>query len=179
MRFCSRCGFPLGGVVQLLAQGGVLGSGDEGPQEKLPSPRRKGVQQGVLMTLFGVVLVPILAIMNSFIPGPSILDFLVPISAVICFAGGLMRILYAIIFEDNTPGIKRDEPVYVPPVMPAQLNTTIRGSALPPPQSIPVPDFTPRRANTAELVTPPSVTENTTKLLDEEKHTQRVNRNAE
>jgi hypothetical protein len=47
----------------------------------------------------------------------------------------------------------------------------VRTPALPPPQSIPVPTFAPRRANTAELVPPPSITENTTKLLDEDKHT--------
>lgn len=173
MRFCSRCGFPLGGVAQLLVQGGVLNSGgEELQQQKSSSPRRKGVQQGVVMMLIGTVLVPVLAILNSFIPGPNILDLLVPISAIVCFAGGLMRILYAVLFEESTPGIKRDAPLYAPPITPpAQLNTSMRGSALPPPQSIPVPDFTGRRANTAELVSPPSVTENTTKLLDEDKAT--------
>lgn len=174
MRFCSRCGFPLGGVAQLLVQGGVLNSSGEELPDKWSSPRRKGVKQGVVMMLIGAVLVPVLAILNSFMYGPSILDLLVPISAIVCFAGGLMRILYAVLFEDSTPTVKRDAPLYVPPATPsppAQLNASMRGSALPPPQSIPVPDFTGRRANTAELVTPPSVTENTTRLLDEDKAT--------
>lgn len=171
MRFCSRCGFPMGGVAELLAQGGVLRSGDEAAQEQALSPRRRGVRQGVMMMLLGVVIVPVLAILNSFAYGPSILDLLVPISAVICFAGGMMRILYAILFEQSTPEVKRDTATYVPPVTPAQLNAGVRTSALPPMQSIPVSDFAPRRVNTAELVTPPSITENTTKLLDEDKHT--------
>jgi hypothetical protein len=171
MRFCSRCGFPLGGVVELLAQGGMLRSADEQLQEQTLSPRRRGVRQGVLMMLIGVVLVPVLAILNGFIHGPNLLDLLVPLSAVICFAGGLMRILYALIYEEGASAMRRDLPAYAPSVTPAQLNMGLRGSALPPPQSIPVPSFAQRRANTAELVPPPSVTENTTKLLDEDKHT--------
>jgi hypothetical protein len=170
MRFCSRCGFPLGGVVELIAQGGAFRSGNEQSQEQTLSPRRRGVRQGVLMMLVGAVLVPVLAILNGFIHGPNLLDLLVPLSAVICFAGGFMRILYAVIYEEGVSGMKHDMPAYVPPVTPAQLNTGVRGSALPPPQSIPVPTFAPRRANTAELVPPPSVTENTTRLLDEDKH---------
>jgi hypothetical protein len=172
MRFCSRCGFPLAGVVELLASGGVLNSSGEQPEQKM-SPRRKGVQQGVLMMIIGTVLVPTLAIFNSFQHGPSIFDLLVPLAAVICFAGGLMRILYASLFEEGAPGIKQDVHASssAPAAAPAQLNTGARINALPPQQSTPVSDFMPRRANTAELVRPPSVTENTTRLLDEDKVT--------
>jgi len=166
MRFCSRCGFPLAGVVELLASGGLLNSSGE-PQGQQMSPRRKGLQQGVLMMIVGTVLVPALAIFNYFQHGPNIFDLLVPLAAVICFAGGLMRILYASLFEQGAPSTKQDAPAYVP--QPAQLNTGARVNALPPPQSTPVQDFMPRRTNTAELVRPPSVTENTTRLLDEDK----------
>lgn len=167
MRFCSRCGFPLGGVVELLAQGGVLWSGGDELREQAMSPRRKGVRQGVMMMIVGTVLVPILAILsdqNHLLP-----QTLVPLAAVICFAGGLMRILYAAIFEQSARSMKRDAPAYVPPATPATLKAGARVSALPPQQSIPVSDFTRRRVNTAELAQPPSVTENTTRLLDEEK----------
>jgi len=170
MRFCSRCGFPLAGVVELLASGGVPGSQAE-PQDQKMSPRRKGVKQGVVMMILGTVLVPILAIINRAYHGPNIFDVLVPLAAVICFAGCLMRILYATLFEQAAPTIRQDASAYTaPPTMPAQLNTgAARISALPPKQSTPVSDFAPRRANTAELVRPPSVTENTTRLLDEDK----------
>lgn len=165
MRFCSRCGFPLAGVVELLASGGLLNSSGE-PQTQKMSPRRKGVQQGVLMMLIGAVLVPILAVFNYFQHGPNIFDLLVPLAAVICFAGGLVRILYATFFEESAPSLKQDASAYVPQPAPAQLNVGARVNALPPLQSTPVQDFMPRRANTAELVRPPSVTENTTRLLD-------------
>ena len=169
MRFCSRCGFPLAGVVELLASGGVPGSQAE-PQDQEMSPRRKGVKQGVVMMIIGAVLVPILAIINRAYHGPNIFDVLVPLAAVICFAGGLMRILYATLFEQGAPSTKQDAYAYAStPTTPAQLNTGARISALPPQQSAPVSDFIPRHANTAELVHPPSVTENTTRLLDEDK----------
>ena len=169
MRFCSRCGFPLAGVIELLASGGVPGSQAE-PQVQEMSPRRKGVKQGVVMMIIGAVLVPILAILNSAYHGPNIFDLLVPLAAVICFAGGLMRILYATLFEQSAPSTNPYVPAYAsPPTPPAQLNAGARISALPSQQSVPVSDFAPRRANTAELVQPPSVTENTTRLLDEDK----------
>jgi hypothetical protein len=173
MRFCSRCGFPLGGVTELLASGGVLRSGGEELREQSLSPRRRGVKQGVVMMLFGTVIVPVLGILNSYQDQTTLLEVLVAISAVIFFAGGLMRILYALLFESSTPGVKSDAAADVPAVAPAQLDARARVSALPPAQSIPVPNFTPRRMNTAELRQPPSVTENTTRLLDEDQATRK------
>jgi len=174
MRFCSRCGFPLGGVAELLANGGVLQSaGGEELREQALSPRRRGVKQGVVMMLLGSVIVPILGILNSYQEDTPLLDILVAVSAIIFFAGGLMRILYSLLFEPLTPGINRDALADVPPVSPATLNARPHVSALPPAQSIPVSDFTPRRMNTAELMHPPSVTENTTRLLDEEQATRK------
>ncbi|MBA2734750.1 MAG: zinc ribbon domain-containing protein [Acidobacteria bacterium] len=172
MRFCSRCGFPLGGVVELLAGGGVLQSvGGEELREQALSPRRRGVRQGVVMMLLGTVIVPVLGILNAHQEQTTMLEILVAISAVIFFAGGLMRILYALLFESATPGSRGDSLTDVLPVSPAALNAGARISALPPAQSIPVSEFTSRRMNTAELMHPPSVTENTTRLLDEEKST--------
>ena len=171
MRFCSRCGFPLGGVTELLASGGVLraGGGDELREQAL-SPRRRGVKQGVLMLLLGAVIVPILGIINSYQEQTNLLEMFVAATAIIFFAGGLMRIIYAATFESAVPS---DSPARVPAAQPSQLNMGGRVSALPPAESTPVPNFTPRRKNTAELVRPPSVTENTTRLLDEEKITHR------
>lgn len=172
MRFCSRCGFPLGGVAELLANGGVLqAAGGEELREQALSPRRRGVRRGVVMMLLGAVIVPVLGILNSYQEDTPLIEFFVAVSAVIFFAGALMRILYALLFESATPGVKRDSITDVLPVSPATLNAGSHVSALPPAQSIPVSEFKPRRMNTAELRHPPSVTENTTRLLDEEKST--------
>ncbi len=60
VRFCSRCGFPLDGVIQLLGSGGMVPVYRE-PEEPVPaSPRRKGVKQGGMLFLSGAVIVPIL-----------------------------------------------------------------------------------------------------------------------
>ena len=170
MRFCSRCGFPLGGVTELLASGGVLQSaGGEELREQALSPRRRGVKRGVVMMLLGTVVVPVLGILNSYQDQTTLLEVLVAISAIIFFAGGLMRILYALLFESSTPDVKRDATAEIPATTPAQLDARARVSALPPAQGIPVSNFIPRRMNTAELRQPPSITENTTRLLDEDK----------
>jgi zinc-ribbon domain len=169
MRFCSRCGFPLGGVTELLANGGVLQStGGEELREQALSPRRRGIKRGVVMMLVGTVVVPVLGILNSYQEKTTMLEVLVAISAIIFFAGGLMRILYSLLFEASTPNVKLDAPADIPSATPAQLDARTRVSALPPAQSIPAPSFASRRMNTAELRQPSSVTENTTRLLDEE-----------
>ena len=69
MRFCSRCGFALEGTMQVLAHGGMLPQYQPPADEKTISPRRKGVKQGVLIMLIGLLLVPIFGVMSGFAPG--------------------------------------------------------------------------------------------------------------
>jgi hypothetical protein len=169
LRFCSRCGFPLGGVSELLATGGQLPSLASPTATRKRSPRYEGVKQGVTLFFIGAVIVPLLGIINSFQVNGSMLDILVPISAILFFVGGLMRILYAAIFEEGAPQYNATQPAalpYAPPAVAPQLNAGARGTALPPAQSIPVSTWR-QRPNTAEIVSPPSVTEHTTRLLDE------------
>jgi hypothetical protein len=160
LRFCSRCGFQLNGVAQLLAAGGELPAPSVIENKKRRSPRAEGVRQGVLIIFLAMVLVPLSNVLK---PHGEIL----PVTLMM-FA--LMRILYAVIFQEGDARRKRREAASssssVPPPLPQQLNAGTRGSALPPPQSIPVSDHNARRAQTAEMVQPPSVTERTTKLLD-------------
>ena len=83
---------------------------------------------------------------------------------------GLMRILYAVIFQEGAPRKKKQNgaPPNVPQITTDQLGTATRGSALPPAQSVPIEVFNARRVDTAEMVVnQPSVTEHTTKLLNE------------
>ena len=122
------------------------------------------------MFFLGAVIVPLLGILNSFQGGndTTLLDLLVPIAAVLFFVGGFVRILYALIFEEGTPQgniVNNAALPYVPPVPSSQLSAGARGTTLPPAQSIPVSSWR-QPHNTAEIVRPPSVTENTTRLLD-------------
>ena len=164
LRFCSRCGFPLESVFQVLATGGLLPS-FAGPVSKELSPRRKGVKQGALLLLLGVILVPLLGVLSSFNAG-NLFDILTPMAAIFFFLGGLLRMLYAGLFEEGAPRYRPMMPTYAPPVMPPQFQATPRAGELPPP-AVPPPTWR-TRPNTAEIFQPPSITENTTRLLDKD-----------
>ncbi|HEU4508663.1 MAG TPA: hypothetical protein VFR78_10525 [Pyrinomonadaceae bacterium] len=172
IRFCSRCGFPLDGVIQLLASGGMVPA-YRSPDEPVPiSPRRRGVKQGGVLLLSGILIVSILGMFASF-SNSTFLEILAALAAIICFVGGPLRMLYAGIFEEGAPKPIR---AYGPPipmhVPQQQFAPHVQAPALspPPPQRIPTWRS---RPNTAELVNPPSVTENTTRLLDKEDRNER------
>lgn len=171
IRFCSRCGFPLDGVIQLLSAGGTLPMYRD-PEEPVPvSARRKGVKQGGVLLLSGIVLVPLLGVMTEF-SNSNFLQILMAFAAIICFIGGPLRMLYAAIFEEGAPRPIRP---YGPPMQAPrpQFGPPLQHhGALPPPPAR-SPSSWRSRPNTAELVNPPSVTENTTRLLEKEDRTDR------
>ena len=165
MRFCSRCGFSLTAIAEVVSNGGFLPAHLSTTSIGNLSPRQKGIRQGAMLMLSTMLIVPLVAILASliwWIPGEFI-----AITAVSLFAGGLLRIIYALILEDSTsPFTQHLPPSYVAPNLPAQIGTPARINALPPQSSTPATGW--RRADTSELVHPPSVTENTTRLLDED-----------
>src|SRR6266851_3668911 len=120
LRFCSRCGFPMEGAMHLLAHGGMLPHFQQVTGEKEISPRRKGVKQGVLLMLIGAVLVPMLGVLVSFAPGriDTVFEFFTALTAIICFVGGPLRILYAALFEEGAPTPQFAAPnSYAPPAI--------------------------------------------------------------
>jgi hypothetical protein len=172
IRFCSRCGFPLDGVIQLLGTGGMIPVYHRNPDEPVViSPRRKGVKQGGLLLLSGAVVVPLFGVMASF-GHSAFLEILTAFAAIICFIGGPLRMLYAALFEEGAP---RPIGPYGPPMQRPQFGPPMQHQALPPPpvRTTGPPNWR-SRPNTAELPTPPnSVTENTTRLLEKEDRTER------
>lgn len=166
MRFCSRCGFAMEGVMHLLAHGGMLPIYQPPSGEKTISPRRKGVKQGATLMLIGAIIVPIFGVMSGFAPGrlENVFAFFAAISALICFLGGPLRMLYAGIFEEGAPKYQfTPTPNYSPTPLPQA-----RVSALPPATMHPVPPWR-QQPQTGEIVAPPSVTDSTTRLLDKER----------
>jgi hypothetical protein len=163
-RFCSRCGFPLSGVIGLLASGGVPAMIEPAAlHPRKLSPRRRGVRQGLLMLLIGAIITPILGILSD-VGFPEII---VAITAIIFFWGGIIRMIYAAIFEEAASSAAQATlPAYSPPANATQFGAGARQSALPPQRSAPVTGWR-QPTNTAEMVAPPSVTENTTRLLDD------------
>jgi len=58
-RFCSRCGFPLTGVAELIATGGAAATSSV--QTGKESPRKRGLKQGLFVFLLTFLIVPIVA----------------------------------------------------------------------------------------------------------------------
>jgi hypothetical protein len=150
------------GVMHLLANSGILPHVE--PGETKISKKRKGVMQGVIVFLAGILLVPVFGVMSSFSDGriSDVFGFFAALTAVICFIGGLLRILFAAIFEEGAkPRPYMAAPAYMPPAMPP---APARVSALPPPAVNTQPWR--QRPDTAEIVPPTSVPDHTTKLLE-------------
>jgi hypothetical protein len=161
VHFCNSCGFPLDRVKELLAGDSPSTILEEESQKSVESPRRKGVRQGVIF--FFICLATAALTSRSGNPRAQ----LVPI---MFFLAALMRIVYAVFFQEGAPRKKRqDSPLPSAPSTTEQLGAATRGPALPPAQGVPVAAFKTRRVETAEMVNPPSVTEHTTKLLNESK----------
>lgn len=167
-RFCSRCGFLLTGIAQVVANDGIVPT--PAPATfSIGSPRRRGVMQGTFIFLLSFLLVPLVAIICMALTiGPEP----VAITAILLSVGGLLRIAYALMFESGAGAGNTLEQG----VMAASQNMfTAKKEAgeLPPAQSIPTSVYAPppgtgRWRETNELDTPGSVTDNTTKLLHNE-----------
>ncbi|MFL6256288.1 MAG: hypothetical protein ACJ74T_14885 [Pyrinomonadaceae bacterium] len=167
-RFCSRCGFQLMAVSELLATGG-RGTAPEPAFEAVPappSPKRKGAQLGGKLMLSGAFLIPALAALSEIIG----LNDEIALFGVIVFMAGLFRLLYALIFEDGPYRRQlQQQPAYAPP---PQFARPREVSALPPQQSQPAYTYVPPQTDTSELAYRPSVTEGTTRLLERERDEQ-------
>ena len=157
MRFCSRCGFPLAIVSQLVRNGGALAGFDAEAKEQR-SPRQKGIRWGLFLMIISVLLVPGAALLTAMEDEFAVL--FIPTSLI--FVIGLVRLLHAYLLAPNTPTEK------------ASLSTTkttlspgVYQSALPAGQTIPVTNWR-QPVNTSEMAPRPSVTDHTTKLLSDE-----------
>jgi hypothetical protein len=111
-------------------------------------------------------MVPVLGVINSFSPGPNLLDILVPLAAIIFFVGGLMRMLFAALFEEGALGHHHIVTTSYAPPPSSQLGTHAP-AALPPAENSPASGWR-SRPITSEIRQPSSVTENTTRLLDKD-----------
>lgn len=166
-RFCSRCGFLLTGIAKVIENDGIVPQ--SGTFFAAGSPRRKGVMQGVFFFLLTFLVVPITAIITVFL---NIEPFMPAISAILFFMGGLLRIVYALMFESGAPGGKTLEGRVLGNT--ALFAEKQKAAELPPAQSLPVSTYAPppgaghwRDTNDLEP-RPGSVTDGTTKLLQKE-----------
>ena len=164
MRFCSRCGFPLAGVAMLLDNSGII------PQPAIdptlaPKQRNCMMKESGFVTLLAWAIGLALSLLwnvggqfESVAKVGSLVFFIVGFL-------GLLRFLYAFLFVKDM--VQSSLQSTLPD---ASYSRQVLGRsnrvALPSPQSVPVSDYSPRN-NTREIVSQPSVTENTTRLLEE------------
>src|SRR3984893_8385350 len=94
MPFCKTCGFSLDPVRELLATGNTSPALDKEGRKPRQSPRRKGVRQGVILLFISMVFMPLIDLIGK--PQGTFLPM-------IFLMAGLMRILYAVIFQEGAP----------------------------------------------------------------------------
>jgi len=170
-RFCSRCGFQLGVVSELLLHDGYLPQLAQLEQHSWKKTlfTKKG---GVLFSVFWFIL---FTLFFTSIAGILDLGELPGVFAVIGVFGSMMILIGSLIALPSSKAFPKPLPVEF--AGHNQMNNIRSGSlneALPPAQSQPAGEyFAPRgdwRApDTGNLATPGSVTDNTTKLLKNEK----------
>jgi hypothetical protein len=169
-KFCSRCGFQLGLVSELLENGGFLPQLAE-LHKKKPAffSRKNGAIFSVLWFIFFVMMIP--AFFGIAGEGDA-----AGVSAVFGVFSTLMFLILTFAFFKKSPKAYETAAHQMPSAQnPAGLYGNQQMGALPPQQTQPASTYTAptgnwRAPDTDDLVRPPSVTDSTTKLLkkDEE-----------
>jgi hypothetical protein len=144
-RFCLRCGLPMNAVTNLLANDGQASA-----TKPDPIPSNRGVKFGVKLILLGLLLAP-LCLGVSFAVDAGFPLF-APLTV---FLAGVLWLVYSAIFREEP--IKRGRQAQ-PEVNAAQM------PQLSSPHTF--NDSTMRAPDTGEMLTQPSVTDHTTRLLD-------------
>ncbi len=152
LRFCRSCGFRLEGVTELISNNGVPSGLIQMPPVMPPKLRRTGVQTGVKLIFASVVLLPIVGAFSALIEEP--IPMFLPL---IVFVAGLMRALYARLFEDPVP--VTPQTVQIPAAHPPGPVSMLPSMPQPMPPALETPD-------TSDLSQPPSIIEKTTNLLN-------------
>src|SRR4028119_1734357 len=89
VRFCSRCGFQLGVVAELLSTGGILQTFQPQPEEKLSLYRQVTSHVGAKIVFLSLILVPVAFLIGITFDAPEWL--LLPL---FLFFIGFVQIIY-------------------------------------------------------------------------------------
>jgi len=163
-KFCSRCGFPLGLVSEILAHGGFLPQLAELYKSKKWLTKKNGVVFSLMWCIFFLlIMAPFWSIVNA--------DELANVSVIIGIFGGLMWLIASLVFLKSA-----SQGSFTANELPnANVNNLYETNqrVLPPTQSQPAQSYAPpanswKAPNTGEFAQPRSVIEGTTKLLRKE-----------
>lgn len=167
LRFCSRCGFQLGVVKELLAESSeaLALTGASEPKSRFLSQRKQDL-------LLGATLIYVAAV-------ATVLYSWVQPKGVIIFPLGMMWLAFSLFVLFFDPLIRVARKLFSDEAQSSEsgshslrsasnFSTKVspRNSALPPAQSIPLTALGAQRLNTGEIIQPPGITEHTTDLLN-------------
>lgn len=157
MRFCSRCGLALTGLSEWLGGGAVPAKRADETQVSALSPRRKGTRRAAKVMFASGVLFPVFLLVSLVIDHGELM--IIPI---LVFFVSLVMMLYARLFSDPAAPVNQAAqtsalgPISTRAALPQAANTSA------------IPSAARQQVRTNELAQPPSVTEHTTRLLDNE-----------
>ena len=156
VRFCPRCGLSLAGLPAYVAVNEHAPAAAPVQRPPAMTARRRGMRRGAKLMFICAVLLPVAALLafEDDAPGPLLL-------VTTAFLAGLAWFVYSWLFSDNVLPVGKDA---------GRRDLAAAGDrpALGAPQFTPASSFNQQRANTGEIYHPPSVTENTTKMLDKD-----------
>lgn len=175
-RFCSRCGLRLDALAQFIEGGGRLDAREAAEDLPALTPRQRGTRKGIMILagglIFGLIALFLTAIKEDF--------FVFLVLAAFIMTVGIMRILYGLLLEDDSARKKREKRLKKESRRSARDERPdparerrrgkpagARGKELPPRRSVPATAFARPGAETGETAAPPSVTESTTRLLED------------
>ena len=165
--YCSRCGFLLTAVGELLQTGGQNPLAPSNTGIRHQSARKRGLKQGLFLFLLTFLVAPLMGMISMAL---NVEPIAVGIAVIVCFIGGLLRMVYALMFEEAAQAGPLSSDSFLDAAQ-HHLNRTPRATALPPQRSVPASQYmTPQAGNWRDTkdLEPISVTEGTTKLLEKD-----------
>jgi len=167
-KFCSRCGFQMGLIPELIANNGILPQLVELYQQKQSwFTRKNGVVFSLMWFVAWVMMIP------AFF-GIAGEEDAAGVSAVFGLFTTIMLLIFSLGFLKKSQKTISIPALEAHQVQAASLyGTPPNQQALPPQQSVPVESYTAphgawRTPDTGEFATPGSVTDSTTKLLSKD-----------
>jgi len=169
VRFCSRCGLPLDAAAEVVEAGGHpdwhLARAEAGGGAL--TSRQRGMRKGLMLTIGGLLFFGVAILLTAF--KEDLFVFLIP--AGILLTIGVMRMLYGLLLEEDKPDKKtaKRAAAAADDAAAGLGRGSSRGAQLPPARTVPASLYT-NTADTNDMTASPlSVTESTTRLLDEDK----------
>ena len=163
--YCSRCGFLLVAVNDLLHTGGINPLAISTSTGLTQSARKRGLKQGLFLFLLTFLVAPLMGMISMAL---NVEPIAVGVAVIICFIGGLLRMIYALMFESAEPGAPTLEEKMIAGT--ASIRSA-KSKILPSQNTVPAAQFfAPASGNWRDTndLTPTSITEGTTKLLEKD-----------